>query len=204
MLFANVAALHGWWAYSGPVMDATLGIVFGTTEEAHKCATTVRAVHARVQGTLSEDTGRFPAGTSYRAETPELLSWVQATLIDTGLKTYELFFTPLSDGDRETYYYTARDAFRTESSRRTDMAANYVYRVPGGHSIDAFVQAQVLNVFNTQDMCGCGADVFNNGGGVALSRIGSGLLTLPSTTLLLVELLLVFPPCKLTCGLMTL
>jgi len=25
--FANVPALHGWWAYSGPVMDATLGIV---------------------------------------------------------------------------------------------------------------------------------------------------------------------------------
>src|SRR4029450_675477 len=79
-------------------------------------------------------------------------------------------------GDRETYYYTARDAFRTEPSRRTDMAANYVYRVPGGHSLDAFVQLQVLNVFNIQDMCACGADVFNNGGGVALSRIGSGLL----------------------------
>jgi outer membrane receptor for ferrienterochelin and colicin len=80
-------------------------------------------------------------------------------------------------GDRETYYYTARDAFRTEASRRTDLAANYTYRVPGGRSLDAFVQAQVLNVFNVQDLCACGADVFNNGGGVALSRIGSGVLT---------------------------
>ena len=70
-------------------------------------------------------------------------------------------------GDRETYYYTARDAFRTEASRRTDLAANYTYRVPGGRSLDAFVQAQVLNVFNVQDLCACGADVFNNGGGVA-------------------------------------
>jgi outer membrane receptor for ferrienterochelin and colicin len=80
-------------------------------------------------------------------------------------------------GDRETYYYTARDAFRTESSRRTDFAANYVYRVPGSSSVEAFFQAQVLNIFNIADMCACGADVFNNGGNVALSRIGSGLLT---------------------------
>ena len=80
-------------------------------------------------------------------------------------------------GDRQTYYYTARDAFRTDMSRRTDFAANYVYRVPGSASLEAFFQAQVLNVFNVQDMCACGADVFNNGGNVALSRIGSGLLT---------------------------
>jgi outer membrane receptor protein involved in Fe transport len=80
-------------------------------------------------------------------------------------------------GDRETYYYTARDAFRTDASRRTDMAANYTYRVPGSRSLEAFVQAQFLNVFNVQDMCACGGDVFNNGGGVALNRIGSGVLT---------------------------
>jgi outer membrane receptor for ferrienterochelin and colicin len=84
-------------------------------------------------------------------------------------------------GVRETYYYTARDAFRTEASRRTDMAANYTYRVPGNLSLDAFVQVQVLNVFNVQDLCACGSDVFNNGGGVALSRIGSGVLTPVST-----------------------
>ena len=35
----------------------------------------------------------------------------------------------------------------------------------------------MLNVFNVQDLCACGADVFNNGGGVALTRIGSGVLT---------------------------
>ena len=60
-------------------------------------------------------------------------------------------------GDRETYYYTARDAFRTEASRRTDIAANYTYRVRH-RSLEAFVQAQLLNVFNVQDLCGCGSD----------------------------------------------
>jgi hypothetical protein len=85
------------------------------------------------------------------------------------------YVTP-QGGPRETYYYTARDAFRTEMSRRTDFAANYSYRVPAARSLEMFVQAQVLNIFNVQDMCACGADVFNNGGNVLLSRIGSGVL----------------------------
>ena len=34
-------------------------------------------------------------------------------------------------GNRTSYYYTARDAFRTEAQIRTDFAANYVYRLPG-------------------------------------------------------------------------
>ncbi len=79
-------------------------------------------------------------------------------------------------GPRQTYYYTARDAFRTDKSRRTDFAANYSYRVPGSRSVEAFVQAQLLNIFNVQDMCACGSDVFNNGGNMAVSRIGSGVL----------------------------
>lgn len=85
-------------------LDATLGIVYGTTAEAERYARTVRAAHSHVRGALSEDTGRFAAGTPYIAETPELLAWVQATLIDTGIRTYELLFTPLSESDRETYY----------------------------------------------------------------------------------------------------
>src|SRR4029077_3673745 len=54
----------------------------------------------------------------------------------------------------EIYYYTARDAFRTDASRRTDFAANYT-RAVGSGSIKPtlFVQAQVLNVFNEQDLC---------------------------------------------------
>lgn len=78
----------------------------------------------------------------------------------------------------ETYFYTARDAFRTEASRRTDFAANYSYGFnAGSHKIDAFVQAQILNIFNTQDLCACGASVFVNGGNVSLGTIGTGVLS---------------------------
>jgi hypothetical protein len=77
----------------------------------------------------------------------------------------------------ESYYYTARDAFRTEWSRRADFAASYnrPFGV-GSRKVEAFVQAQVLNFFNNQNLCGCGDTVFLNGGAVQTNRIGSGLL----------------------------
>jgi hypothetical protein len=81
-------------------------------------------------------------------------------------------------GSSEMYWFTARDAFHTEAIRRTDFAANYNYGFnTGGHKLEAFFQAQVLNVFNTQDMCGCGGDVFQNGGGTQLNRIGQSTLS---------------------------
>ncbi len=85
-------------------LDATLAIVFGTTEEAQQAAAGIRAVHSRVQGTLRSDTGRFPAGTPYSAEEPSLLAWVNATLFDTSICTYELLFAPLMRADLERYY----------------------------------------------------------------------------------------------------
>ena len=85
-------------------LDATLAMVFGTTEEAEHAAAGIRAVHARVQGTLDPGAGRFPAGTPYRAEEPSLLAWVNATLFDTSIRTYELLFAPLSHADLERYH----------------------------------------------------------------------------------------------------
>jgi Carboxypeptidase regulatory-like domain/TonB dependent receptor len=78
----------------------------------------------------------------------------------------------------ELYYYTPRDAFRTESSRRTDFSASYVHGIGmATRKLELFVQAQVLNLFNKSDLCGCGADVFGNGGSVYLSRIGQSILS---------------------------
>jgi len=76
------------------------------------------------------------------------------------------------------YYYTARDAFRTEGQRRTDFAANYTYGIKKGvRSIDLFVQAQVINLFNEFQLCGCGARVFLNGGNVQNQFIDSSVRT---------------------------
>ena len=76
------------------------------------------------------------------------------------------YITP-QGGSTVTYYYTARDAFRTAASYRTDLAVNYDFAVKTGtRKVDLFVQGQVLNVLNNEALCGCGATVFNNGGGV--------------------------------------
>jgi hypothetical protein len=80
---------------------------------------------------------------------------------------------------RSSYYFTARDAFRTEASYRTDLSATYSYAIKaGGRRFDVFGQAMVLNLLNQFDQCGCGASsVFANGGADVVSRIGQGVLT---------------------------
>jgi uncharacterized protein (DUF2236 family) len=85
-------------------LDATLAIVFGTTDDAERAAAQVRAVHGRVRGTLAEDVGRFPAGTPYEANNPEYLRWVGATLLDTSIVVYELMCEPLSRADLNRFY----------------------------------------------------------------------------------------------------
>jgi Carboxypeptidase regulatory-like domain/TonB dependent receptor len=46
------------------------------------------------------------------------------------------------------YYYTARDAFRTDDIKRTDLSLNFATRIGG--AVEIFVQPQVINVFNNQ------------------------------------------------------
>ena len=80
------------------------------------------------------------------------------------------------------YYFTARDAFRTDWSRRTDFAASYARSVKTGtRRLELFTQAQVLNLFDQQDLCACGANVFSNGGAVSLTSIGQSVLTAANT-----------------------
>ena len=85
-------------------LDATLAMVFGTAEEATRSAEGIRAVHARVNGTLRSGAGPYEAGTPYRAEDPALLAWVNATLFETSITTYELLFERLNDDELARYY----------------------------------------------------------------------------------------------------
>ena len=75
----------------------------------------------------------------------------------------------------ENYYFTNRDAFRTEGFSRTDFSASYNYGIStGSRKVDLFIQMHLLNVFNQQDMCGCGGSVFQNGGNLQLNTISGG------------------------------
>jgi hypothetical protein len=76
------------------------------------------------------------------------------------------YLTP-PDGPGTTYYFTARDAFRTDGQKRTDLSLTYKYGLgPKARKVELFIQGQVINVFNQFQLCGCGASVFANGGNV--------------------------------------
>ena len=85
-----------------------------------------------------------------------------------------------------TYFFGPRDEFHTEGQIRTDLAVNYLYRIPRAGGMQLFAQVQVLNIFDQSQLCACGSTVFGTGsaanaGGVNLQRIDTTVLT-PGTT----------------------
>ena len=64
-----------------------------------------------------------------------------------------------------TYYFTARDAFRTETTYQTDLSLNMSKTIG---PVEIFIQPQVLNVFNAQHVVAVDTSVFtaaSSGGG---------------------------------------
>jgi uncharacterized protein (DUF2236 family) len=95
---------HDPWRRLARTMQAVYGIVYGSAEEAARIGRDVRAGHAHVRGVLREDVGRYAAGTPYRADDPDLLLWVHATMVDNALAVHERFVGPVSAADREAFH----------------------------------------------------------------------------------------------------
>src|SRR5919202_6721864 len=101
LMAAHPVAFEGFFAHTGALDDpyARLrrtarvmnAVAFGTRAEADRRTRRVRAMHHRVRGTLAEAAGRFPAGTPYRADDPELLLWVLASLADSAMLVYSKY-----------------------------------------------------------------------------------------------------------------
>ena len=83
-------------------------VVYGERREAERATRRVRAMHRRVRGELAEPAGRFPAGTPYAADDPELLMWILATLVDSGLVVYQRYVRGLTPGERESLWQDYR------------------------------------------------------------------------------------------------
>ncbi len=63
-----------------------------------------------------------------------------------------------------TYFFTPRDAFRTDDVSRTDLALNYSFRWNlWGKSWEIFLQPEIINVFDEDsiDARSANADVFD-------------------------------------------
>jgi uncharacterized protein (DUF2236 family) len=118
MQATHPVAFEGFFAHSGAldapyerlrrtaeVMDT---IAFGTREDADRATRRVRAMHKRVRGTLAAPAGRYPAGTPFAADDPELLLWVLATLVDSALVVYDRYVASLTTRERDAYWQDYR------------------------------------------------------------------------------------------------
>lgn len=78
--------------------------VYGEREVADAATARVRQVHSRVRGALPEPVGRFPAGTPWAADDPDLLLWIIATLADSGSLVYRRYVAPLNRAELDAYW----------------------------------------------------------------------------------------------------
>jgi uncharacterized protein (DUF2236 family) len=83
-------------------------VTYGPRREAERATRRVRSMHKKVRGELFEDAGRFPAGTPYAADDPELLLWILATLVDSGMTVYQRYVRQLTSGERESLWQDYR------------------------------------------------------------------------------------------------
>ncbi len=74
----------------------TMDLVFGDGRRAEAAVRRLNSVHAGVRGE------------GYRALDPELLLWVQVTLIRTSVEAYSRWVGPLTNGEREQFWQEAR------------------------------------------------------------------------------------------------
>lgn len=89
-------------------VTAMLDLTFGGPREVSRAAAGINRIHDRVHGTLRETVGRFAAGTPYSAHDPDLLAWVQLTLLDSLPLAYETFIGPLPPADKDRWCREAR------------------------------------------------------------------------------------------------
>jgi Carboxypeptidase regulatory-like domain/TonB-dependent Receptor Plug Domain len=75
------------------------------------------------------------------------------------------------------YFFLGRNPFRTETSYRTDVSVNYTHSLGRLSDVQpqVFFHGEILNVFNQFQLCGCGENVFRNGGISDTSTIAQGV-----------------------------
>jgi uncharacterized protein (DUF2236 family) len=83
-------------------------MVYGDFETAARAARSVHAIHERVTGSLGAAAGPFPVASPYRANDPEALLWVHATLWDSSVLCYESVLGALPDHAKRRYYDETR------------------------------------------------------------------------------------------------
>lgn len=84
-------------------IGAMLSLTFGDEPARETTLARIRGIHRTVRGMLPRPAGRFPAGTPYSAEDPELLLWVHATLLDSIPDMYQRVVGPLTSEELDAF-----------------------------------------------------------------------------------------------------
>ncbi len=92
--------LHG-------TIATTMALVFGDGRAAEGAVRRLNSVHRGIRGQAIDPAARALAE-SYRAMDPELLLWVQATLIVTSVEAYSRWVGPLSLAEKDEFWQEAR------------------------------------------------------------------------------------------------
>jgi uncharacterized protein (DUF2236 family) len=118
-------------------------ILFGEREDADRATAVVRAVHSRMRGTLPEAVGKFPAGTPWGADDPDLLLWIIATLADSGALVYSRYVGSLTDAERDAYWQDWRVVGRLFGLSDSDMPADWAELAD---YMDAMLSGDILHI----------------------------------------------------------
>lgn len=103
-LIANTQGLEAPFRRLAHTATTMEQVFFGTRAEADAVTARVRAMHARVSGELEAPAGPHPAGSEYRADSPEFLLWILACLADSALEAYERLVRRLEPAERERFW----------------------------------------------------------------------------------------------------
>lgn len=151
VMAAHPVAFAGFFAHTGALDDpyARLertarvmnAVAFGTREHADRSTAHVRAMHRRVRGELAEPAGRFPAGTPYRADDPELLLWILSALAESALLVYRKYVHALDRAEQDALWRDYRVVGRLFGLREGDMPRD----------IDAF-EAYMAGMYASGDL----------------------------------------------------
>jgi uncharacterized protein (DUF2236 family) len=135
MQAAHPVAFAGFFAHTGALDDPYARLerttrvldllAFGPREEAQRATRRVRAMHRRVRGELPRAVGRFPAGTPYAADDPELLLWILASLVDSAAVVYDRYVATLSAAERDALWADYRVLGREFGLADEDMPADW-------------------------------------------------------------------------------
>jgi len=127
-------------------------IMFGERADADRVTAIVRSVHSRMRGTLVEAAGKFPAGTPWAADDPELLLWIIASLADSGALVYSRYVKRLTRAQRDSYWQDWRvvgELFGLGAGQMPDDSAQlrqYMREMLSGDTLSVSPQARELGV----------------------------------------------------------